>query len=90
MSATHHMQAHEHLYSLRQTIAAYDALTADLRDDVLHVARLGGGRVEQVTCRPRPDDGGTLWLFDSRQAAIAPAGHPDAPLEIARRLREGS
>jgi hypothetical protein len=79
--------AYEHLYALGQQVGAYDALTTDLRDNVLHVAYLGGGRVEQVTCVPRGDDGGRLWFWDAQRRPIAPAGSPDAPLEIARRLR---
>lgn len=87
---TPYLQVHEHLFALSQTLSSYDALTCDLRDNVLHVAHLGGGRTEQVTCAPRPDAGGELWLWDSRRQPIAPAGSPDAPLEVVRRLRDAS
>ncbi|GGP98290.1 hypothetical protein BKA00_005828 [Actinomadura coerulea] len=87
MTATHHQQAHQHLYVLGQQVRAYDSVAADLRDGVLHVALLTGGRVEQVRCAPRPDDGGRLWLWDSHRRPLAEAGHPDAALAVVRRLR---
>lgn len=87
---TAHMQAHEHLFALAQTIAAYDGVTTNLHDNILHVALVTGGRTEQVRCAPRLDDGGRLWLWDSRRQPIALAGEPDAPLRVTRLVREGS
>lgn len=78
----------ELMYSLAQRVRAYDGVTVHLRDSVLHVAPLGGGRTLQVTCARRADDGGRLWLWDSERRPVAPASSPDAPLLVVRRLRE--
>lgn len=81
-------QVDQYLYALAQRLRAYDGVAADLKDTVLHVAPLGGGRTEQVRCVARTDDGGRLWLWDSARRPIAPASSPDAPLLVVRRLRE--
>lgn len=81
-------QVDQYLYVLAQRLRAYDGVTADLKDNVLHIAPLGGGRTLQVTCARRADDGGRLWLWDSERRPVAPASSPDAPLLVVRRLRE--
>lgn len=89
-SATRHMRAHEHLYALAQSISAYDGVAANLRDDHIEVLQLPPRRRrETFTCTPRTDDGGALWFFDSHHRPVAPAGHPDAPLTVVRRLEDG-
>lgn len=83
-----HMQIHEHLYALGQTVGAYEGVTTSLKDSTLYVALITGGRAERVTCAPRPDDGNRLYFWDSLREPVAPVGSPDAPLEVVRRLRE--
>lgn len=80
--------AFEHLYALASTVSRYDSITVSLRDNVLHVRQITGGRVEEVTCSPRPDDGGRLWFWTSDRLPLGePALLTDAALAIVRRLR---
>ena len=88
-AAATHRQRDECLYSLGQRLRAYDGVTAEMRDDRLEVAELPTGRRLRVACVPRESDGGRLWLSSDR-TPIAPAGSPDAPLLVVRRLREGN
>lgn len=88
-AAATHRQRDEYLYSLGQRLRAYDGVTAEMRDDRLEVAELATGRRLRVACVPRESDGGRLWLSSGR-IPIAPAGSPDAPLLVVRRLREGN
>ena len=90
MATAHYLQVHEHLYALALNISHYDGIVASLKDNVVEVAELVGDRRRiEVTCVSRSDDGGNLWFYVDRKA-VAPTGHPDAPMAIVGRLREQS
>lgn len=88
-TATYHMRAYEHLYALTQILDAYDGVVATLRDTEVEVLNLSTRRRETFTCAPRKDADGDLWIFGHDRLAVAPAGHPDTPLTVARRLEDG-
>lgn len=88
-TATYHMRAYEHLYALTQILDTYDGVVATLRDTEVEALNLSTRRRETFTCTPRTDDGGALWFFDSHHRPVAPAGHPDTPLTVVRRLEDG-
>lgn len=86
-SATNHARAYEQMYALAQAISVYDGIAANLREDHVEVFRLTpGGTRMTITCKPRADDGGRLWFWNSRREPIGPAGHPDTPMQIVREL----
>ena len=71
-------EAHARLDALRM-LAAGAGLDTALSYGTLTVAAPPAerepARTDEVSCRPRPDDGGRLWFFDGDGNPIAEADH---------------
>lgn len=93
-SQTWEQRAYEHLYCLCQALNRYDEISADLRDNTLHVEYATGTgegtRRERVECAPRPSDGDRLWMWDSQRGPLAEADDTvAATLAVVSKLRRG-